>query len=287
MVHTTATTLHLHYDLEKPGYQGYDRRHYPEKHRFNFSECIFKPRGRLYISSPTSNIDEQWRPHGRHIEPMYTDIGPDWQSRIRYIPSPRHPDTKPTLPIGLIENNIHITRPYPQNWQRTTNEWNYFTDEPIEQNSSKRNFFNNIHLRSLEDLGDQNMYMSQIGCKKKVLDVRNGLKKKSEGDKNYRIVEQSPDFHKFGSTLPIVDFGREKKRHGNVRNFVPMKNEKISIIDEIDFIEKEHKREQENIIDEIVQLDNWKPAERVKSAFKVFDLDPNDKNGGKYRPRIR
>jgi len=22
MVHTTATTLHLHYDLEKPGYQG-------------------------------------------------------------------------------------------------------------------------------------------------------------------------------------------------------------------------------------------------------------------------
>lgn len=22
MVHTTATTLHLHYDIEKPGYQG-------------------------------------------------------------------------------------------------------------------------------------------------------------------------------------------------------------------------------------------------------------------------
>jgi hypothetical protein len=89
MVHTTATTLHLYYDLEKPGYRGilltskfllkiifvlgYDRRHYRENHRFAFSECIFKPTDHDSVpSSPSSNIDEQWRPHGRHIEPMYT-----------------------------------------------------------------------------------------------------------------------------------------------------------------------------------------------------------------------
>ncbi len=58
---------------------GYDRRHYPEKNRFAFSECIFKPIDHDHLSSPPSsppslppNADEQWRPHGRHIEPMYT-----------------------------------------------------------------------------------------------------------------------------------------------------------------------------------------------------------------------
>ncbi len=56
---------------------GYDRRHYPAKHRFAFSECIFKPIDRDHISPPSPpslppNADEQWRPHGRHIEPMYT-----------------------------------------------------------------------------------------------------------------------------------------------------------------------------------------------------------------------
>jgi hypothetical protein len=50
---------------------------------------------------------------------------------------------------------------------------------------------------------------------------------------------------------------------------------------------QERKREQNNVIYEVTRLDNWKPAERVTSAFKVFDLDPNDKNGGKYRPRVR
>jgi hypothetical protein len=131
------------------------------------------------------------------------------------------------------------------------------------------------------------MFMSQIGHKKKVRDVRNGLPKRAEGDKSYRIVEHSSDFHKFGSTLPVVDFGHDNKQHGNGRIIVPMKNEKITIIDQNEFAEREWKREEERIVDEVAKLDNWKPAERVTSAFKVFDLDPNDKNGGKYRPRVR
>ena len=72
--------------------------------------------------------------------------------------------------------------------------------------------------------------MSQIGYKKKVREIRNGLPKRSEGDKNYRIVEESPNFHQLGTTLPVVNFGLEKKRHGHAKTFVPMKNEKIPII---------------------------------------------------------
>lgn len=131
------------------------------------------------------------------------------------------------------------------------------------------------------------MYMSQIGRKKKVLDIRNGLKKRIDGDKNYRIVEHSTDFYKFGSTLPIVHFGQEKKRHGHAKTFVPMRNEKLSIISPEEYLENQWRHEQEKLIEEVNQLDNWKPAERVKSAFKVLDLDPNDKNGGRYKPRVR
>lgn len=191
------------------------------------------------------------------------------------------------MPLGLIERNIHFVRPFPQNWQRTTNEWIYCTDESIDHNPAKRNYFSDIHLRSLEDLGDQNMYMSQIGRKKKVKDIRNGLKKRTEGDKNYRIVEHSPEFYKFGSTLPVPNFGLEKKRHGHAKTFVPMKNESFPIINPEEYLESQWKRERQRLTEEVTQLDNWKPAERVKSAFKVFDLDPNDKNGGRYKPRVR
>ena len=218
---------------------------------------------------------------------MNSSVGPDWQSRLRSLATPNHPDAKPTLPVGLIERNHHFIRPYPQNWQKSTNEWKYFPDAPLEQSSSKRTHFNQIYLRSVEDLGNENMFMSRIGRKKKVLDVRNGLKQRTEGDKSYHYVEQSKDFYKFGATIPQVDFGRERKAYGDRRSFVPMTEEKIPVVDQREFIERERQREYETNIDEVVQLERWKPAERVKSAFKVFDLDPNDKNGGKYRPRVR
>lgn len=178
-------------------------------------------------------------------------------------------------------------RPYPQNWQRTKNEWLYFSDEHMDNRSSKRNFFADIHFRSLEDLGDGDIHMAQIGRKAQVFDIRNGLNKRSEGDKNYRRVELSPDFHKFGSTLPAVDFGRIKKRHGPEKTYVPMKNEIIPIVDENDFAEKERKHEYDELVNEVIQLEQWKPAEIITSAFKVFDIDPNDKTLIKYRPRFR
>lgn len=214
-------------------------------------------------------------------------FGPDWQSRIRSVPTPRHPDAKPTLPVGVIERNIHFMRPFPQNWQRTNNEWIYVTDESVDHRPAKRNIFGSIHLRSLEDVGDENVQMASIGHKRQVLDSRNGLPKISNGDKSYRTVEFSPDFYKFGSTLPVVNFGRLKQRYGPQSRFVPMNNEKIPIVDEHDFEEKERKLEMNNIINEVIELDKWTPAESVTRAFNVLDLDPNDKENGRYRPRFR
>ena len=45
------------------------------------------------------------------------------------------------------------------------------------------------------------------------------------------LLNNHQNFHKFGSTLPVVDFGHEKKRHGHVKTFVPMKDEKIPVIE--------------------------------------------------------
>ncbi|CAF3354989.1 unnamed protein product [Rotaria socialis] len=286
MAYANPATLHLHYDIEKPGYHVYDRRHYPEKHRFTLTEPVYKPRGRAHIPSPPLE-DEHWRPHGQHIEPAYSNFGPDWKSSIRPIKSPRHPNAKPTLPVGIIEQNIHFMRPYPQNWQRTNNEWIYFNDESADHRPAKRNFFANVYLRSLEDLGDENVHMETMGHKRKVIDPRNGLQKRSEGDKSYRGVELSPNFYKFGCTLPAVNFGRLKKRHGPKSRFVPMTNEKIPVTDENEFEEKERRRENDQIVEEVIQLENWTPVESMTRAFTVFDMESNDKEGGKYRPRFR
>ena len=178
-------------------------------------------------------------------------------------------------------------RPHPQNWQRSKNEWIYFTDESPDRRSSKRNFFANTHLRSLEDIGDEDVHMAQIGHKRRYIDVRNGLSKRNEGDKSYRIVELSPEFHKFGSTLPAVDFGRLKKRHGPEKTFVPMKNETVPLVDENDFNEKQRKRQRDEIINEVIQLENWIAADNMRRAFSVLNDNPNEKNSEKYRPRFR
>ena len=130
--------------------------------------------------------------------------------------------------------------------------------------------------------------MSTIGHKKRVVDLRNGLQKRSEGDKSYRVVEHSPNFYKLGSTLPQVNFGQERDPHAHEKRRVPMKNESVPIVEHHEFVAREQQREYERSIDQVVQLDQWKPAQRVAIAFKVFDDGAKDKSGGnKYRPRVR
>lgn len=189
------------------------------------------------------------------------------------------------LPVALIEQNLHYVRAFPQNWQRTNSHWNYFPDEVVEHRSYKKNFFSDIHLRSLEDIGDEDAHVAQIGRKKQVNDSRNGVPKLSDGDKTYRTVEYSIDFHKIGSTLPSVLFGREKKFYGPSKQTVPMKNDKVSVVDEETFEKRQQQRDNEATIEQIIDLENWKPAETLTSAFKVLDRESTDKV--KYRPRYR
>ena len=136
--------------------------------------------------------------------------------------------------------------------------------------------------------GDVNMFMPTIGHKKRVADLRNGLQKRSEGDKSYRVVEHSPNFYKLGSTLPQVNFGQERDPYAHEKRRVPMRNESVPIVEHHEFVAREQRREYERSVDQVEQLDQWKPAQRVAIAFKVFDDGPKDKSGAnKYRPRVR
>lgn len=91
MVHVTPETVHFHYEIEKAGYRGkisknvldvefvlhvdvfvsgLDRRHFPDR-RSASSELNLQ--SRVHFRSATStNLDEEWRPHGRYKEPSYT-----------------------------------------------------------------------------------------------------------------------------------------------------------------------------------------------------------------------
>ena len=40
-----------------------------------------------------------------------------------------------------------------------------------------------------------------------VYNQRNGIPATSLGDKSYQVPEYSPDFHKHGSTRPVINFG--------------------------------------------------------------------------------
>jgi hypothetical protein len=114
-----------------------------------------------------------------------------------------------------------------------------------------------------------------------VLDSRNGLPKRSDGDKSYWTVELSPGFHKLGSTLPPIDFGRKRK------SSLPPPLTVSSTSEYIPFETKERERVKNELIDEVIQLDRWKPAGNIKSAFQVLGVDANDKAGERYRPRFR
>ncbi|XP_068745670.1 uncharacterized protein [Montipora capricornis] len=46
-----------------------------------------------------------------------------------------------------------------------------------------------------------------VGAKKKVFDKRNGIPAASLGDKSYQVPEYSMEFHKQGSTRPVISFG--------------------------------------------------------------------------------
>ena len=76
------------------------------------------------------------------------------------------------------------------------------------------------------------------------------------GDKSYAVPEYSKDFHKEGSTRPAINFSRTNEVVADT--FIPLSP--LTAEKRDSFRKKEKlKREQEEV-DSVKQLDDWKPA---------------------------
>jgi len=84
---------------------------------------------------------------------------------------------------------------------------------------------------------------------------KHGISSASWGDKCYKRAECSEEFYKFGSTLPVVNFGGNGKRYDT---FIPVI--KPTKILRMDYSEMLLKKQKEDEISEVVSLTEWTPA---------------------------
>ncbi|XP_078225441.1 spermatogenesis-associated serine-rich protein 1 isoform X3 [Callithrix jacchus] len=99
----------------------------------------------------------------------------------------------------------------------------------------KQCFFNGVFLGNKRSLSERTVDKC-FGRKKYDIDPRNGIPKLTPGDNPYMYPEQSKGFHKAGSTLSPVNF-----------SILP-------------FWVKEKANSLKNEIQEVEELDNWRPA---------------------------
>uniref|UniRef100_A0A5F8GT91 Spermatogenesis associated serine rich 1 n=1 Tax=Monodelphis domestica TaxID=13616 RepID=A0A5F8GT91_MONDO len=96
-----------------------------------------------------------------------------------------------------------------------------------------------------------------FGSKKYGINLRNGLPQLSPGDKPYFRSEQSSDFYKLGSSMPLVNFSR-KPYTKKVDTFIPL--EPLPKERHLPFSVREKRKQKLNEIMEVEKLDSWNPA---------------------------
>lgn len=205
---------------------------------------------------------------------------------------------KPTYPQALIENNVSSIKPFPNNWIRTYDEWKYFKQEKQFRMRTLFNLdekFRNIHLRSIDSLTNRHLLPKSLspeedtiyqtlGRKRILLDKRNGIPEISPGDKSYKAVEYAPRyFNKYTHNRDPIKIDRKKSVVTDLTVLLNIRpTSTITLKNELDFDYDASKNEQEEI-NNVRYLDDWKAAAPLKAPFKV--LDPEDKTF-KYRPKV-
>ncbi|XP_053397960.1 uncharacterized protein LOC123552469 isoform X2 [Mercenaria mercenaria] len=181
-----------------------EKRHFPYIQN-QPSVPTYKARGRRYLPHGYGMYDE-WKPHPQNVQPEYTDAGPDWKSRLKYLP---HPEDPKYPAMEIFENNWKAMRPFPYTYMNTCKEW--LLDPGLSNKGMKCNF-NGQHMatRTSADEITHSMLFGR-GRTANWIDRRNGIGEHSPGDKPYKTPEYSSKFHKLGSSLPVIDFGLIRK----------------------------------------------------------------------------
>jgi len=221
--------------------------------------------------------EPEWRPHPRNALSVPDRLdnsvrggnGLDWFSRIRCAPledtahtssrsqqkEPEHHSTKECR--SLQADQLPYAVPSPVSVEREEKPIQY---QPVIQYDTYDDFERIYMTRPLEI----SLRMS-VGAKKQVYDKRNGIPAASLGDKSYQVPEYSLDFHRQGSTRPVISFG------GTLRyvpdTFVPLQD--LPLKPRVSFEEKEKKKLKRQEIDEVKNLDNWHPADPLSPVLQL------------------
>ncbi|KAM9316396.1 spermatogenesis-associated serine-rich protein 1 [Gastrophryne carolinensis] len=194
----------------------------------------------------------------------------DWKPSARWLPSPRYSDAPlPHIKDNKFPDQIRLQRYYPRSSLCLAAEWSFYPNFglPFTYHTGKRCYINNVHQSSQVSAQEQILPLC-LGRKKKVSDSRNGILQSHPGDKPFRTVEYSPDFYKFGSTLPFVNFRESYKVKADT--FIPLQElpKARSFPYRIKILRKSLE-EEKKVVEE---LNSWKPAQR---SF-LFDLPLNE-----------
>ncbi|TNN19640.1 Spermatogenesis-associated serine-rich protein [Schistosoma japonicum] len=196
--------------------------------------------------------DLYWRPHNLPLNPIYSNYGLDWSSKLRpiqaYKDENRHDENI------WPENSSHLrTFPKLNDQHGISSEWLIYTNGYA---TGKKCLFDGVHQRSVYCNTE---YTLHDGFKHKRrsndIEQHNGIFNPTRpGDKPYGSVEYSPDFYKIDSVVPKVQFGLTT--HIPKRIEVP----RFPVDPIIQSIKVESNQNLLELRNEIHKLDEWKPA---------------------------
>ncbi|KAK2557340.1 Spermatogenesis-associated serine-rich protein 1 [Acropora cervicornis] len=238
--------------------------------------------------------EPEWRPHPKNALSVPNRLnnsvrggnGLDWFSRIRCAPQEDY--THPRSSLTKEKEVFHHLQSTDDKASQSTlhetegNPTRNFSHDPIEHDTSDD--FNQNDMRRPMEIS---LRMS-LGAKRKeclirvlFLDVTtkvtqkmaelcteypflkviarsgNGVPAASPGDKSYEVPEYSHEFHKHGSTRPVISFGGSL--HYIPDTFVPLQD--LPLKPRILFEEKEKIKLKQQEIEEVEDLDNWRPSD--------------------------
>jgi len=221
--------------------------------------------------------EPQWRPHPRNALSVKDRLdntarggnGLDWVSSIRCAPLEEtrqsHPRQEEKAPINhSTKESYTMTRE--QKSEMTSCEVGAEREEkPAHVQSTvvydTYDDFERIYMRRPLEMS---LRMS-VGAKKPVFDKRNSIPIASLGDKSYQVPEYSLDFHKQGSTRPVINFGGSLKCVPDT--FVPLQD--LPLKPSLSFKEKQKKQLKRKEIEDVKNLDLWQPAELLSPVLQL------------------
>ncbi|XP_052244841.1 spermatogenesis-associated serine-rich protein 1-like isoform X5 [Dreissena polymorpha] len=145
-------------------------------------------------------------------------------------------------------------------YMNSSNEWLL---DPGLSNRGMKCHFNGRHLATHTSADEiTHSMLFGRGRNLETIDKRNGIGESAPGDKPYKTPEYSSQFHKLGSTLPVIDFGANSPWHHQPDTFVPLQpslNEPRE-----PFRVKARLEEKQSEMMTVAALDEWRPATPLK-----------------------